>query len=63
MEALNVNIKVSKAHNGAVGYHPGLAAIILQEKQNITSDTANKDHNIEANTKDMERYLPCMFLI
>ena len=46
-----------------MGYHTGLSAIALQEKHNITSDTANEYQKIEANIKSIERYIACMFLI
>ena len=49
LESFKVDIKVSKAHNGAVGYHLILADISLQYKQDITSDTSNEDQDIEAN--------------
>ena len=39
--AFKSNLKVNKAHNVEVGYHPRLAVISLQEKHNITSNTAN----------------------
>ena len=51
LESFKTHIKVSEPHNGAVGYYLGLAAIVLQEKHNITSDTAQKEHNIESNIK------------
>ena len=48
MEAFKAHIKLTEAHNISVGYHPGLAAVALQEKYNISSDTANEDQKIEA---------------
>ena len=41
LEALKVHLKVSEAYNGAMGYHLVLVAVALQEKNNITSGTAN----------------------
>ena len=51
LEAFKAHLKISKAHNEAVGYHPTLAAIMIQEKHNITSDTTNEEHNNAANIK------------
>ena len=48
MESLKAHLKLSQSRNGSVGYHPGLAAVALQEKYNISSDTANEDQKIEA---------------
>ena len=42
MEYFKDHIKVSKAHNGYVGYHSELSASALREKHIITSETANK---------------------
>ena len=55
LESFKAHIKVSEAHNGAVGYHTLLAAVALQEKCIITSNTANEDHKFEAkiNTRDI----------
>ena len=41
MEAFKAHLKVSESQNGVVVYHPVLASIIPQEKQNITSDAVN----------------------
>ena len=57
LEEIKVHFKVSESHNGVVGYHPVLAAVVIQEKKNITSDTSNKDQKIEANIKARQRYL------
>ena len=51
MEAFKAHLKIITAHNVAVGYHPTLAAIMIQEKHNITSDTTNEEHNNAANIK------------
>ena len=53
LEAFNVHIKVSKLQNGVLGYHLGLVEISLQEKHNITRDTAIEDHKIGANINDI----------
>ena len=55
LEVFKAHLKLIKAQNIALGYHPGLAVVALQVKYIITSDTANKDHNIEANIKARER--------
>ena len=39
LEAIRAHPRVSEAHNGAVGYHPRLSAIALQEKHIITRNT------------------------
>ena len=62
LEAFNVHLKVRKEHNGPIGYHPVLEVIVLQEKHNITSDTANEEQKTEENIKARERQLMCMFL-
>ena len=62
LEAFKSHINVSESHNGAVRYNPVLAVIALQEKHSISSNNTNKDHNIEANSKSIEKYLTCMFL-
>ena len=41
LEAFKAHLKLSESHDGAVGYHTVLAAIEIQEKHNIASDTAN----------------------
>ena len=51
LEYFKANIKLRKSHNGAVGYHPGLPLIVMQEKHNITRETANKEKNIETKIK------------
>ena len=51
MEAFKAHLKISRAHNVAVGYHPTLSAIALQEKYNITRDTTNEEHDIVAKIK------------
>ena len=45
-----------------MGYHPVLAAIALQEKNNIISNTTNEDQKIEVNINVREIYLMRMFL-
>ena len=55
MEALQVHLKVSKAHNIPVGYHMRSSEITLQEKHNLNRETENEEHNIEANIKARER--------
>ena len=62
LEAFKLHPKVSEAHNVAVVYHPGLVAVSLQEKHNITSNTTNDEQNIEAKIKARERRLVCMFI-
>ena len=62
LEKFKAHLKLSKSHNGSVGYHPELAEVSVQEKYNITSDTANEYQKIEANINSRERYLTCMFL-
>ena len=59
---LKAHLKLSEAHNVAMGYHTGLSAIALQEKHNITSNTTNDEQNIEAKIKARERRLMCMFI-
>ena len=46
LEAFKAHLKVSEAQNGVVGYHPGLAEIKLQERHNITRNTASEDQKI-----------------
>ena len=51
LEAFKSHLTVSKDHKGSMVYHPGLAAAILLEKYNITTDTAREKQKIEANIK------------
>ena len=62
LEASKSRIKVSESHNGAVGYHKLLAAVALQEKYNITSNTANEDHKVEEKINTRDIYLTFQFL-
>ena len=32
MKAFKANLKVREAHNGTVGYNPGIEVVLLQEK-------------------------------
>ena len=57
------HLKVSEAHNGAVGYHNGIAESALLEKHNIIIDAANEEQKIESNIKYRGEYMTCIFLI
>ena len=57
LEAFKTHIKENESHNVAVGHHMGLSAVSLQEKYNITRDTANSGQKIEVNIKAIEIYV------
>ena len=62
LEASKAYLKVNEAHNVTVGYQMVIAEIELQEKHNTTSNTTNKEQNIQSGIKARERYVMCMFL-
>ena len=39
---LQGNLKASKTYNRSVGYHPGLTAYLILEKENITREVASE---------------------
>ena len=63
LEGFKYHLKLSKAYNGAVGYHRGLDTAVLLENHNITSDFTSEEQKIKANIKAREKYPTCTFLI
>ena len=46
----------------AIGYHTGLDATAILDKQNTTSETETEEQKIEANIKTRKRYQTFMLL-
>ena len=63
LEVFKAHLKVSEAHNGAVGYHNGIAESALLEKHNIIIDAANEEQKIESNIKSKGKYMTGLLLI
>ena len=55
LEDFKEHLKVRKAHNRALGYHPGVSAAELLEQQKINGETSSEEQNIEANIKAIEK--------
>ena len=63
LEVFKAHLKVSKAHNGAVGYHNGISESALLEKHNIIIDAANEEKKIDSNIKSKGKYMTGLLLI
>ena len=62
LEAFKSHLKVIKAHNFSMGYHPSLDITSLLEKHNMTSETAIFK-NIGHHQGKLEIHLTCLCLI